>query len=368
MSKKLWIGFIVSAFFLYLAVRNVHPTEFWRAMQNARYLWLVPGTALTIVAFMIRSWRWRYLVEPVRRIGFGSSFSATMIGFMANNVLPARAGEVIRAVALGRRERVSKSSVLATIVMERLFDLFTILIILAVVFFIFPFPAPVLRAGFVVLVLSLVVLVALIVLHLRADSLANRVEPFFDSVCAIVIPVIIRRVLWWTPRRFRAKMLDHTPGVFTRFSHAFIDGLGILRRGRHIATVTLLSALMWLVTILGIACVLLSMSPQMPTLRSPFEAALVLLITISLAIMMPSTPGYIGVVQYACTKSLALFGVGEDASLAFSFLYQASQFVPITLVGIYYLWKENVSLADLSRGEKDAAEAPRPAETERTQA
>lgn len=327
MSKKIWIGLIVSAVFLYLAVRKVQPAELWEAMRQARYFWLLPASALTIVAFVIRAWRWRYLMQSVRRIGFGASFSATMIGFMANNVLPARAGEVVRAVALGRRERISKSSVLATIVMERLFDLFTILLILGAVFLVFPFPPLVLRAGLTVLGLSLGVLVALVFLQLHSRNLLPRLQPVFGRL----------------PGRIG--------GMLMRFTQSFVDGLGILRNARHIAIVTLLSALMWLVTIVGIVCVLLSMSHQMPYLENPLEASLVLLITISLAIMVPSTPGYFGVVQYACVASLALFRVAEETSLGFSFLYQASQFIPITTVGIYYLWKENLSLADLSRGE-----------------
>jgi uncharacterized protein (TIRG00374 family) len=342
--KKVWIGFLVSAVFLYLAVRGVHPREVWTAMTGARFLWLVPGSTLTIVAFMIRAWRWRYLMEPVRPIGFGASFSATMIGFMANNVLPARAGEVVRAVALGRRERISKSSVFATIVMERLFDLFTILLILGAVFLVFPFPALVLRAGITVLIISVGILLALVLLHFQSHNLRAAIEPAFQRL----------------PGRIG--------GMFTRFMQAFIDGLGILRRGRHIAIVALLSALMWLVTILGIVCVLLAMSQQMPYLENTLKAALALLVAVSLAIMVPSTPGYIGPVQYVCKEILALFQVTQEAALGFSFLYQASQFIPITAVGIYYLWKENLSLADLSRGDAEApAERPSARTGEREQ-
>jgi uncharacterized protein (TIRG00374 family) len=336
-KKKFWIGLAVSVVFLYLSVRKVQPVALWAAMKEARYLWLVPASVLTIVSFMIRAWRWRYLMEPVRRVGFAGLFSATMIGFMANNVLPARAGEVVRAVALGRRERVSRSSVFATIVMERLFDLFTILLILGAVFVVFPFPPLVIRAGLTVLGISLGVLIALVVLHFQSQNLMAVLD-----------------------RVFR-KLPGRLGGMLSRFTQSFIDGLGILRRGRHIAIVTVLSGLMWFVTILGIACCLLAMSHLMPLLANPFEAALVLLITVSLAIMVPSTPGYFGVVQYACVASLALFQVNRETSLGFSFLYQATQFIPITAVGIYYMWKENLSLTDLSRG--DAADRPAGRET-----
>src|SRR5512144_1795732 len=119
---QFWLGLLISIVFIWLALRGMRLDEFWIAVKQANYIWLIPGIAVYFVGVWVRAWRWHYLLGPIKKIPTKPMFPITTIGYMGNNVYPARAGEVLRAVILKRREGVSVSASLATIVVERIFD------------------------------------------------------------------------------------------------------------------------------------------------------------------------------------------------------------------------------------------------------
>ncbi len=119
---QFWLGVLVSGVFLYLVVRKLDWVSFWLTLKTANYWWIIPGVAVYFVAVWVRAWRWHYLIKPVKSIPTRNMFPITCIGYMGNNIYPARAGEVLRAVVLKRREGVPVSASLATIIVERIFD------------------------------------------------------------------------------------------------------------------------------------------------------------------------------------------------------------------------------------------------------
>jgi len=119
---QFWLGILISVVFIWLALRGLQLNQFWNAVQTANYWWLIPGIAVYFVAVWARAWRWHYLLRPIKNIPTKTMFPITTIGYMGNNIYPARAGEVLRAVILKRREGVSISASLATIIVERIFD------------------------------------------------------------------------------------------------------------------------------------------------------------------------------------------------------------------------------------------------------
>ena len=123
---KLWLGVAVSGVLLWLAFRGVDLQEVGHSFTQVRTVWLLPVLASIFVRFWLTAIRWQVLLRPVKRIGIHRLFAVTMIGFMANNVLPARMGEFVRAYALGRSESLSTPLSFATIVLERVFDGFTL--------------------------------------------------------------------------------------------------------------------------------------------------------------------------------------------------------------------------------------------------
>src|SRR5690606_24067374 len=119
---QFWLGVIISVLFIWLALRGLQLDEFWSAVQKANYWWLLPGIGVYFVGVWVRAWRWHYLLKPIKKIPTKTMFPITTIGYMGNNIYPARAGEVLRAVILKRKEGVPVSASLATIIVERIFD------------------------------------------------------------------------------------------------------------------------------------------------------------------------------------------------------------------------------------------------------
>src|SRR5215216_5647344 len=119
---QFWLGVLISIVFIWLALRGLRLEEFWGSVREANYVWLVPGIGVYFIGVWVRAWRWHYLLGPIKKIPTHTMFPITTIGYMGNNIYPARAGEVLRAVILKRREGVSVSASLATIIVERIFD------------------------------------------------------------------------------------------------------------------------------------------------------------------------------------------------------------------------------------------------------
>src|SRR3990170_5712826 len=119
---QFWIGLAVSAIFLWLALRGLRLEDLWESLRGARYAWLVPGIAAYFVAVWARAWRWHYLLRPLKRIPLRTAFPVVAIGYMGNNIYPARAGEVLRAYILRRKEGIPFTASFATILVERVFD------------------------------------------------------------------------------------------------------------------------------------------------------------------------------------------------------------------------------------------------------
>ena len=113
---QLWVGILISILFLYLALRGLQLEQVWETVKQANYLWLLPGIGVYFVAVWIRTWRWQILLKPLKSIKIRKIFPIVAIGYMGNNIFPARLGEVLRAAVLKRREDVAISSSLATII------------------------------------------------------------------------------------------------------------------------------------------------------------------------------------------------------------------------------------------------------------
>ena len=119
---QFWLGVLISIVFIWLSLRGLRLNDFWSTVQKANYFWLIPGIGVYFVGVWVRAWRWHYLLRPIKKIPTKTMFPITTIGYMGNNIYPARAGEVLRAVILKRKEGVPVSASLATIIVERIFD------------------------------------------------------------------------------------------------------------------------------------------------------------------------------------------------------------------------------------------------------
>jgi uncharacterized protein (TIRG00374 family) len=169
----------------------------------------------------------------------------------------------------------------------------------------------------------------------------------------VVFNLLLFVLLWamvrWRPR-FRA-LLDRAirplPAETKRRVHgsanAFVDGLGVLTQPSSSVPIAALSVVVWGCAMLGIFFCMLAFRIELPVLASLF-----LLVLVSLGSMIPSAPAFLGTMQYACVVGLGVYGVDSSPALAFSTVYHATQFFPITAVGLYYAWRAHLGLAELS--------------------
>lgn len=328
---KFGIGIAISLVAIWLAMKDVRPAEVWNALRQANYLGFGAAMALTVAGFWVRAVRWRWLFSGDRRVTLDSLFSATMIGFMANNLLPLRLGEFVRAWALGRREQMSKTTVFATVVVERVVDMITLLGIFGITLLVHPLSESteagrLTRAGATLLLAACVGLTAFVVAVESSPGLTARVVAF-------LVAMFPERV-----RSRAARTLEH-----------FLAGLGLFRDLPRLAWVFVLSFLMF-----GVFALVLSVSMASFDLPVPWYGGLVMLVITAIGIMVPAAPGYIGTLNLACVAGLALFGVSKQLAVSFSWFYWASQWLPISVVGLWYLRREGLSLRSLG----EAGRAP----------
>jgi len=320
MKRKLIIGIVVSGVFLYLALRDIDWGAFGAVFHDVHYWPLLLCIVFSMMGHFTRSIRWRFILAPVKRIGIGSLWSATAIAFMFNNLLPARLGEFVRAYAIGKSENISKSAAFATIVYERVVDVFTLIVLLWFCLLRVEGPEWLKRSGIVLIVFNVALLALLFVMF-------RYREGFTTALARVCRPL---------PERFRHRLVGWT--------NSFVEGLGVLSDRSALLPVVLLSIPVWGFATLGIHYCLVALDMQLPLL-----ASVVLVVVISLGSMIPSAPAYIGTTQYACIVGLAIYSVDKSQALAYSTVYHASQFFPITIAGLYYAWRSSIRLSDIAK-------------------
>jgi len=330
MKRKLVIGILASGVFLYLAVRGIDADAFAAAFRRTHAWWLVPAVFFTMLGHYSRAWRWKTMMVPVKRVPIGPLWSATAIAFMVNNLFPARIGEFVRAYVIGKHEDVSKSAAFATIVYERVVDVFVLIIVLWYCLLTTDGPPWLTRSAIILIVFN-IVLFALLYAMFRRRATFNA---------------IVARILRRLPERAAARA--------AHAADAFVAGLGVVAQARALVPITLYSIAVWGSAVLGVYFCILAMGIDVPA-----AASLFLIAVISLGSMIPSAPAFLGTMQYACVVGLAAYGVDKSTALAFSTIYHATQFFPITAAGGYYAWRSSLRLAEVSGRSGLAGAEPR---------
>ncbi|HAW49799.1 TPA: hypothetical protein DCX16_02465 [bacterium] len=322
MKKRHILSFIISFLFLYLAVRNVDYENAKEALINADYRLFIPAMLVVIISFVPRAVRWDLFLKETKRISFNSLFSVMMIGFMVNNILPARLGEFARAYIIGRKEGISRSLSFGTIVLERIFDGLALLFLFGLGMIISPFPEWVRTTGAVGLFVFTFGILFLIFLKIKRDLMVRLVF----NISSLIHKASSEKASY---------ILDR-----------FIDGLASLGNIRDILLITLYSIVA--ITMLGCEFHILLFSFGIDI---PFYAPYFISAIVGLGTMIPAAPGYIGVFHSFCVGGLLLFGVEKDIALSYSIIVHLGQYIPVTLVGGFYLMKEGISWAQITKRE-----------------
>jgi uncharacterized protein (TIRG00374 family) len=328
MNWRFWIGSAISALFLYLAFHNVDLRLLYHSIQSTSIPLIVMVALLTVILYVVRALRWFHLLEPIKKIGLGSLFSSTVIGFAANCVLPARLGEFIRANYIGRMERISKSSSLGTIVVERLFDIFTILLIFAFVMLFMDFPREWISVGRALRTGGLLLSTLFVVSTVFLFVLKEKTDTFLT---------ITEKVLFFLPRKLRHKLIQVLDG--------FSKGLVLVKGLPRLIAVISYSFLLWGLYVVQIYMLGLSMGVSLP-----FMAPFFILVLLCFSVTIPSAPGYIGTFHVACQYGLIFYGFSRANALSMAIVLHASGFIPTILLGFLVFSLHHIPLRSISNG------------------
>ncbi len=322
---QFWLGLLISAVLLYLALRGLHLEQVWEVIKTAHYLWIIPGIAVYFVGVWVRAWRWHYLLRPLKPISTKTMFPIVTIGYMGNNIYPARAGEVLRAVVLKRREGVPISASLATILVERVFDG---VVMLAFIFLNLPGLSKLTgESGFVGNIQNLALW-----------GTAAFIGALVVFLLAAMFPMRTERIIYWfidrlVPNRFKEK----SKAISTKF----LDGLESLRSPQEALMIFITSAVIWLLETGKYWFVMQAFPFQVS-----YFALMLMNGIMNLTTTLPSAPGYVGTFDAPGIALLKAFNVNGAIAAGYTLVLHVALWLPITLLGAYYFAREGLKWSE----------------------
>lgn len=328
-SIRFWAGFAISAVLIALFLRATHPSELADALREAEYWYLIPATGVLFVAIIARCLRWSVLMRPVAPISPARLFPYAIIGYMANNLLPARAGEVVRAYVLGDREHVSKTGTFGTIAVERLFDGCTLVLMLLIAGAFVGFEDSKLRV--IAIASSLLFVASLVGFYIvtLSEARTKRVMHFF--------------------LRLLPERLEHRA---EHIADQLATSLRSVHQWRPLALVAVLSGVAWTIEAACYAVI-----GQGFDLGVGFGHYCLLLAAANLAIIVPTFFGGTGPFEWAA--KLVLVGAGVEGAVAgaYSIVAHAIILIPTTVLGLIFLWSFGVSFGRIARVDVEEVES-----------
>lgn len=324
---KFILGIGISFFFLFFLFRKIDFAQLVEVLKGLDIRYLAAALLVTFVSYSLRAVRWHYLLLPQKKAAPWNLLSATVICYMANNLLPARLGEFIRAYVLAEKENLEPSSVFATLVLDRLFDGFSVLVILVITFFTVKLPPGMekvqqglVTGGYVTLAIYIFVIVFLIFLKRATAStlklVAAVLSPFPEKLSGTIIPLL----------------------------GSFISGIRLTSKPKELFALIFSSALIWATATWPVDLLLKAFRIDLPITASMF-----ILVFLVFAVMVPASPGYIGTYHAACMYGLMAFNVPKELALSVAIVMHSINFFPVIAIGFLFLWKDGISFSSLGK-------------------
>lgn len=326
----LLIGFAISALFIYfLVLPGLHLGDALETLRSANYWWIIPGVLVYFVGLWARAWRWHYTLRHIKPIPTARLYPLICIGYFGNNVYPLRAGEFIRSYVLKRKEDVPFTSSLTTVFIERAFDG---LVMLLFVFLALPI-APLPRQLYWYVVGGTILFLLATALFIWMAMQPQRIQIFYT---------------WFADRLLPERIRETTDNLY----HRFMEGLGSLRSGRDVLMIFATSVVIWLMETVKYWFVMHAFPFQVS-----FLALMLMNGIVNIATTLPAAPGHLGTFDGPGIEVLKTFGVDPDLAFSYTIILHAALWVPVTLVGAYYFWREQLTWTDFSLAQEEAQEA-----------
>lgn len=335
---QFWVGLIFSVVLLYWALGKLRLSDVTSNLATASYIWLVPGVIVYMIAVWVRAWRWHYLLRPLKKIPTNTVFPIVAIGYMGNNIYPARAGELLRAVVLKRREGVSISASLATIIVERIFDA---VVMLGFVFLNLGELTRVTQGSGSSGTIELGFIGRISIQEMAIGGAVIFLGALAVFLLAAMFPKMTERLVNWSiehliPSRYRQKTKD--------LSQRFLEGLESLRSPQEALMVFVTSAIIWLLETGKYWFVMHAFHFQVS-----FFALMLMNGIVNLATTLPSAPGYIGTFDGPGIALLTAYGIPGAVAASYTLVLHAALWLPITVLGAYYFLREGYKWGEVPK-------------------
>lgn len=317
-SFQLVLGLLLSGAFLYLALRGINSALTWQQLRSVNPALLVVAILIASLSNLVRAVRWKVLLAYSTTIRLRLLFSSMMIGYLANNILPARMGELVRIYALERSARVSKSTSAATVILERTIDALVLLTALGAISVFLPMTGLVRTSSLIAAVTCMTVGIVLVFFAFKSENAARQIPRIFSS--------------------FSENLSYRAQHIVGRFA----EGLGVLRSLRQTLLVLLLTLTIWAVDAFAVTLVMMSLD-----LRLPWIAALFLVVVLSLSFILPAAPGGVGTYEFFVVAAMVPFALDSSRAVALALVLHAIMYITSGILGLACLWSESLSLREL---------------------
>lgn len=313
---KFLVGTILSVILFIWVLYNANLNTALSALKDVRLPFLLLGIIFHLSSFFLRSVRWSIILSPIKNIKARKIFSIIAISFMANNLFPFRAGDIIRAILIGDREKISKSAAFSTVILERVIDGLTLLFFLGAVSAIISLP-----------------------------QWAKQVR----LMCSIIFGFALLLIIILC--KYEDKVVHILPSMsFFKKKQAFFEiilkGIESVKSVKNIVLIFILSILIWMCegSIFYFCFYAFQFNLDIPM-------AIFILVLVNLGTLIPSSPGYIGTFEFVCATSLTYFGINPSIAAVYSFIVHLAQYVPITMIGICYCMVEGIKFYEIKQKE-----------------
>lgn len=320
---KILLPFVVSGLLLTYAFYDIELGRFWGALLEVDGWLIILLCIFPVLSMLLRAMRWQLLLAPLKPMGLQTVFAYTFIGFMANNILPAHAGELVKSYFLSKKANISGMATLATVFVERILDTVILIFMLALVVAIVP--------------------------------VSDQLQIFGLFIGALVIAMLTMIILLANKnsriRKWLINLTGHLPARFSKLAaeklNLFFIGLSAMRQRRSLILMMVYSLFVWLLMCLNIVVLLKGYPLQYGHDESLWLASMAVIVVVAFAVTAPAMPGYFGVTQWAFWTALAYFSIGKTDAVGVSIIFNVTQYVTITAGGIIYLLKEGLSFSSL---------------------
>jgi hypothetical protein len=329
-----WVSLLVSALFLYLALRGLQFDQVFSAVKSANMIWLLAVVPIYFTSVWFRSLRWNYLLRPIKHLKTSEVFPVVAIGYMGNNIFPARAGELLRSIVLKHRYDISISASLASIIVERIIDG---VVMLGFIFFnLTELNKLTDSSGFVGSIRALalwgsIAFIGALLFFLLAAKFPHKTETFIRWVAKIF------------PQKWQEKILN--------IGLRFITGIEALNSWKSLSIVLGTSVVIWLLET-SVYWVVMRAFPM----QVNFFGLMLMNGILNLSTTLPSAPGYIGTFDAPGIALMSAYGIDKSLAAGYTLVLHAALWLPVTLLGAYFFAREGLNWSkelETARAEKE---------------